>query len=107
MALTVQLSVNGAVDPGHRRCGEPCPGRAAGCRPGRGDEADRDRPDQRPTVGKLKLPNTMVIDMLIASRYVSARTSNLDLDMPFEITWTQDGLPCSAGISRAPRPRSQ
>jgi len=40
----------------------------------------------------LELPGTMVINILVAGRDVSARISNLDPDMPFEITWTQDGF---------------
>jgi hypothetical protein len=40
----------------------------------------------------LELPETMVISMLVAGRDVSARISNLDPGMPFEITWTQDGF---------------
>jgi hypothetical protein len=40
----------------------------------------------------LHLPDTMVINMLVAGRDVSARISNLDPDMPFEIVWTQDGF---------------
>jgi hypothetical protein len=40
----------------------------------------------------LELPGTMVINVLVAGRDVSARFSNLDPDMPFELTWTQDGF---------------
>jgi hypothetical protein len=40
----------------------------------------------------LELPDTMVIIMFVADRDVSARISNFDPDMPFEIAWTQDGF---------------
>jgi hypothetical protein len=40
----------------------------------------------------LELPDTMVINVLMAGRDVSARFSSLDPDMPFELTWTQDGF---------------
>lgn len=40
----------------------------------------------------LELPDTMEITMFIAGSNVSARISNFDPDMPFEITWTQDGF---------------
>ena len=40
----------------------------------------------------LELPDTMVITMLVTGRDVSARISNFDPDMPFQITWTQDGF---------------
>ncbi|MCE0764771.1 hypothetical protein LWC35_17920 [Pseudonocardia kujensis] len=40
----------------------------------------------------LELPDTFVIKMVVAGRDVSARINNLDPDVPFEITWTQDGF---------------
>jgi hypothetical protein len=40
----------------------------------------------------LELPDTLVINMLVAGRYVSARISNLDPDMPFALAWTQIGF---------------
>ena len=41
----------------------------------------------------LELPETLVIDALVTNREVSARFRNLDPDLPFDITWTQDGFP--------------
>jgi hypothetical protein len=38
----------------------------------------------------------VVINVLVAGREVPARISNLDADMPFEVTWTQD---CGTGPS--------
>ncbi|MFF1717412.1 hypothetical protein [Streptomyces sp. NPDC058268] len=51
----------------------------------------------------LELPATLVIDPLIVGSEVSARVRNLDPDMPFEITWTQDGFqaPAESAASRS------
>lgn len=41
----------------------------------------------------VELPNTLVIAMQVSAGGVSARITNLDDAMPFEVTWTQDGFP--------------
>ncbi|MFC8125900.1 hypothetical protein [Streptomyces sp. NPDC057302] len=48
----------------------------------------------------LELPDTMVISMLVTGRDVSARISNFDPDIPFDITWTQDGFPAPPEADR-------
>jgi hypothetical protein len=50
----------------------------------------------------FELPDTIVINMLVAGRDVSARISNLDPDLPFEITWTQDGFQAPPEPAAAP-----
>jgi hypothetical protein len=52
----------------------------------------------------LELPDTMVIDMLVSGSDVSARITNRDPAVPFELTWTQDGFQPPPDTD-APRPR--
>ncbi|MGH4031287.1 hypothetical protein ACQB60_20395 [Actinomycetota bacterium Odt1-20B] len=40
----------------------------------------------------IDLPATTDITLLVVDRDMSARIRNLDPDMPFEATWTQDGF---------------
>ncbi|QCX81446.1 hypothetical protein C9F11_39320 [Streptomyces sp. YIM 121038] len=40
----------------------------------------------------IDLPATLVVTVLVAGRDVSARFSNADPDMPFEVAWTRDGF---------------
>jgi hypothetical protein len=40
----------------------------------------------------FEVPNTIDFNLLVAGRDVSARIRNVDPDMPFEISWTQDGF---------------
>ncbi|MBB5102109.1 hypothetical protein [Streptomyces spectabilis] len=40
----------------------------------------------------IDLPDTLVVTVLVAGRDVSARFSNPDPDMPFEVAWTRDGF---------------
>jgi hypothetical protein len=54
----------------------------------------------------FELPDTMVINMLVAGRDVSARVLNLDPDMPFEITWTQDGIQAPPESAAPPAAKS-
>jgi hypothetical protein len=52
----------------------------------------------------LELPDTMIIKLFVAGNEVSARISNLDPDLPFEITWTQHGFQAPPELAVASSP---
>jgi hypothetical protein len=57
----------------------------------------------------LELPETMVIDVVVAGSDIYARIANIDEDVPFQITWTEIGFQAppdpAASASREADPR--